>query len=46
MRMRKKPNLLPRLEACGPLVVTDPKAMKGHWRELLPDAAEVQVELG
>lgn len=46
MRMRKKPNLLPRLEACGPLVVTDPKAMKGHWRELLPDATEVQVELG
>ena len=46
MRMRKKPNLIPRLEACGALVVSDPKAMRGHWRELLPGAAEVQVELG
>ena len=36
MRMRKKPNLIPRLEACGPLVVNDPKAMRGRWRELLP----------
>ena len=46
MRMRKKPNLIPRLEACGELVVTDPKARKGHWRELMPAAGEVHLELG
>ena len=46
MRMRKKPNLIPRLEACGPLVTSDPKTMRGHWKELLPGATELQVELG
>ena len=46
MRMRKKPNLIPRLEACGELVVTDPKARKGHRRELMPAATEVHLELG
>ncbi|MBO5034057.1 MAG: tRNA (guanosine(46)-N7)-methyltransferase TrmB [Oscillospiraceae bacterium] len=46
MRMRKKPNLIPRLEACGPLVIRDPKAMRGHWTDLLPGSREVQVELG
>lgn len=46
MRMRKKPNLIPRLEACGPLVVTDPKEHRGHWRSLKPAAREVHLELG
>lgn len=46
MRMRKKPNLIPRLEACGSLIVTDPKAHKGKWRELMPTAREVHLELG
>lgn len=46
MRMRKKPNLIPRLEACGRLVVTDPKEHRGHWRELMPQARELRVELG
>ncbi|WP_251446869.1 tRNA (guanosine(46)-N7)-methyltransferase TrmB [Vermiculatibacterium agrestimuris] len=46
MRMRKKPNLIPRLEACGPLVITDPKEHRGHWRMLLPGCREVRVELG
>lgn len=46
MRMRRKPNLLPRLEACGRLVVKDPKEMRGHWKELFPEAKEIQLELG
>ncbi len=46
MRMRKKPNLIPRLEACGSLVVTDPKEHKGNWRELMPAAKEIHLELG
>lgn len=46
MRMRRKPNLIPRLEACGELVVADPKARRGHWRELMPQAKAVYLELG
>lgn len=46
MRMRKKPNLIPRLEACGELVITDPKEHKGRWRELMPQARAVYLELG
>ena len=46
MRMRKKKNLLPRMEACRACQVQDPFAMRGHWRELMPDARELRVELG
>ena len=46
MRMRKKPNLIPRLEACGSLVISDPKEHRGHWRELMPWAKAVYLELG
>lgn len=46
MRMRKKPNLLPRLEACAGLLVSDPTEHRGRWRELMPGAREVRVELG
>ena len=46
MRMRKKPNLIPRLEACGDYVITEPKERKGHWRELFPEAREIHLELG
>ena len=46
MRMRKKPNLIPRLEACGELVITNPKEHKGRWRELMPQARAVYLELG
>ncbi|MBQ2061617.1 MAG: tRNA (guanosine(46)-N7)-methyltransferase TrmB [Oscillospiraceae bacterium] len=46
MRMRKKKNLIPRMEACGDWLIADPFAMKGHWRELMPQAAELRVELG
>ena len=46
MRMRKKKNLLPRMEACRACQVQDPFAMRGHWRELMPDARALRVELG
>ena len=46
MRMRKKPNLIPRLEACGALIVQNPMEHRGRWRELLPGCREIRVELG
>lgn len=46
MRMRKKPNLIPRLEQCGGLIVPDPKERRGAWSSLLPGCREVRLELG
>ena len=46
MRMRKKKNLIPRMEACGNWLIPDPFALKGRWRELMPQAKELRVELG
>lgn len=46
MRMRKKKNLAPRMEACGTLLVTDPAAEKGRWRARKPDAVRLRLELG
>ena len=46
MRMRKKKNLAPRMEACGGWLVADPFAQRGHWHELMPDAKEIRLELG
>ena len=46
MRMRKKKNLVPRMEACGAWLVRDPFAQKGRWRELMPEAREIRLELG
>ena len=46
MRMRRKKNLVPRMEVCGQWLVRDPKAQRGHWRELMPGAKELRLELG
>lgn len=46
MRMRKKPNLIPRMEACSALWVREPEELRGSWRSLKPDAALVRLELG
>ena len=46
MRMRKKPNLAPRMEACGGLWIRDPAALRGQWRTKKPDANLVRLELG
>lgn len=46
MRMRKKKNLVPRMEVCRDCWITDPFALRGHWHELMPQAKEIRVELG
>ncbi|MFR6378505.1 MAG: hypothetical protein ACLUNZ_00350 [Evtepia sp.] len=34
------------MEACGQWLIRDPKAQRGHWRELMPGAKELRLELG
>ena len=46
MRMRKKPNLEPRMAACAAWQVADPKAMQGRWRDLYPGCTALWVEIG
>jgi tRNA (guanine-N7-)-methyltransferase len=46
MRMRKKKNLVPRMERCGTLLIEQPAEQKGKWRELYPDCADVRLEIG
>lgn len=46
MRMRKKPNLIPRMERCSALLAADPQAQRGHWRERMPHASGLYLELG
>lgn len=46
MRMRKKPNLEPRMAACAAWQVADPTAMAGSWRTLYPDCRALWVEVG
>ncbi len=46
MRMRKKPNLVPRMEACSDVWVREPEVYAGRWRQLMPDAGELRLEVG
>ena len=46
MRMRKKKNLIPRMERCSSVLVTDPTAYRGQWRSLFHPDCQVHVELG
>lgn len=46
MRMRKKPNLVPRMERCSRVLIKDPESHRGHWQELMPEAKAVHIELG
>ena len=46
MRMRKMKNLLPRTEACGDYRITEPQTRQGAWRELMPEATALWVEVG
>ena len=46
MRMRKKPNLDVRMERCEELLIREPEAWKGRWRELKPDADGLHLEIG
>ena len=46
MRMRKKPNLIPRMERCAACQIRDPESRRKHWRDLMPEARELRLELG
>ncbi len=46
MRMRKRNNLEPRMEACSAIWIRDGKERKGKWRELMPEAKEIRLEVG
>jgi len=46
MRMRKKPNLAPRMERCADLLISNPTAMRSRWKELKPDAGQLWLEIG
>ena len=46
MRMRKKKNLIPRMERCEACRIKEPFVHRGRWRELMPEARELRVELG
>ena len=46
MRMRKKPNLLPRMERTAEVQITTPEELPGKWRESFPGYAALHLELG
>lgn len=46
MRMRKKPNLIPRMERCAAYQVKDPELWRGRWRERMPPGCGLRLELG
>ena len=46
MRMRKKANREPRMEACARWQIKSPADYKGNWRSLKPDTPELWVEIG
>lgn len=46
MRMRKKKNLHPRMEACAACWIREPQQLKGHWRDLFPACKHLELELG
>ena len=45
MRMRKKPNLVPRMEACADWWIREPEAHRGSWRNLMPGCRQLRVEV-
>lgn len=46
MRMRKKPNLVPRMEACSDIWIRNPQESRGKWREFYPQCRELRLEVG
>ena len=46
MRLRKKKNLEPRMEACAHWQEKAPAAWKGRWKDKLPGCTQVRLELG
>ena len=46
MRMRKRPNLAPRMEKCAALMIDEPGLYRGRWLESFPGFSALQLELG
>lgn len=46
MRMRKRNNLAPRMQACSAIWIKDGTQRRGKWRELMPRARELRLEVG
>ncbi len=46
MRMRKKPNLLPRMERASAVLTGEPEQYRGRWLEAFPGFTALQLELG
>ena len=46
MRMRKKPNLLPRMERASAVLTRSPEALRGKWLASFPGFAHLHLELG
>lgn len=46
MRMRKKPNLIPRMERCAALQITQPETLRGRWGEEFSQYKAIRLEIG
>ncbi len=46
MRMRKKPNLIPRMERCADVLLDEPEALRGRWLETFPGYRALHLEIG
>ena len=46
MRMRKKPNLIPRMERCAAVQIAAPESLRGRWGEEFSAYKELRLELG
>ena len=46
MRMRKKPNLGPRMEKAAAVLLTEPEALRGRWLAENPGYRKLYLELG
>lgn len=46
MRMRRKKNLIPRLEKAAAVQCFEPENKKGQWHALFPDFPEIRCEIG
>jgi len=46
MRMRRKKNLIPRLEKCASVQITEPAELRGKWLNAYSDCRELRAEIG
>lgn len=46
MRIRKKPNLIPRMERCAHVQIQEPASLQSRWLDEFPGKDELWLELG